>query len=190
METTIPGVLEQPTAEIGFWSSLVDVLVRFVRGMALSDAERHRLHLAGFAASRFGAPLLSAGSLDELDDRIDTQIADPEILQLGEFGIRSLPEGNLRRAAAETTPPPALADLLGRGSLPLLEEGFRLMAASAQGLAALLPDLRGAPSKAAAPPRLTDPLAFLSDPAIPAEVGACMLGGSGRWCACSRWPRW
>ena len=176
MESALPGRIEQPAAEIGFWSSLVDVLARFARGTTLSDSERHRLHLIGFAASRFGAPLLSAGSLDELDDRVDTLISDPEILQLGDFGIRSMPETDLHRLAAEAAPPPPLVELLGRGTLPHLEEGFRLMAAAAEALASLLPDLRAVPPRPADPGEPTDPLAFLSDPAIPAEVGACLLG--------------
>ena len=89
MDSVMPAV-ELPALEVGFWSSLMDVLARFLRGTALSDAQRHRLHLAAFAATRFGAPLLAAESQDDLDDRIDTVTSDPEIMKLAEFGIRTM----------------------------------------------------------------------------------------------------
>lgn len=168
--------LDRPTGELGFWASLVDVLGQFVRGALLTDEDERRLHLAAFAGSRLGHAILRAESVDDLDDRIDAAIQDPELGRLSALGFRSSGGQALSRPATEPRIAPALAGVFGHGALGRLEEGDRLAGV----IAAAAAQLRTRMDPATLVPgaeRGAEPLAFLSDPGTPVEVAAGLLGG-------------
>jgi hypothetical protein len=59
-----------------------------VSKMTASKEDRELLSLMEFAASRYGEPLLSSANVDDLDDRIDSLLASPEVSQLNALLLR------------------------------------------------------------------------------------------------------
>ena len=175
MQIGLP-TLDQPTGELGFWAGVVEVLARFVRGALLTEEEERRLHIAAFAGLRLGDPLLHAESVDDLDDRIDAAIQDPELGRLSAFGFRSAQGPGPSEGAAEHAIAPALADVFGAGALRRLEEGDVLATAIARATGQRWGRIERAAILQSPAPR-DEPLAFLADPGVPAQVAEALLGG-------------
>jgi hypothetical protein len=153
------------------------VILRKIRQAFLSDEEKRLIHLMEFAASTFGAPLLAATSLDDLDDRIDAMIERPELSSVRSLLFASLPTSAIEPAALPE-PSPQAAAALGLGSQDLVREAFHLALAELMALERLSRKLGRSVLQAEAEAlRTAKPLAFLSDPRIPPEVSACALAG-------------
>jgi hypothetical protein len=78
-----------PSIPLGVWNlpPWIELILRKIRQAFLTDEEKRLLHLAEFGAATFGAPLLEATDLDDLDDRIDNILDRPDF---SEFNLRVL----------------------------------------------------------------------------------------------------
>jgi hypothetical protein len=167
-----------PRGAVGSIAGLVAFVKRAIRNLVLTDEERNLLNLAVYIGVKLGAPLLSAQSRDDLDERIDRVIEGTDLVELSEFGLRVLTDETFQQVMKqERHVPPEVWSAFGKGATLELEEGDRLALETFRAiwqLKALLPatvelvrGTRGA----------LDPLGFLADPYVPVPVAEALLGG-------------
>lgn len=179
MDVTLPmPAALVPRSAVGFVAGLVEFVKRALRNLALSDEERNLLNLATYIGVKVGAPLLSAQSVDDLDDRIDKLIEGPELLKQAEFGLRVLSDDAFQAAMKRDRVLPAdVFGAFGKGEvLRSLEEGDRLaleIFSAVWQLKALLP---ATVDLASGPLGEPDPMGFLADPRVPVPVAEAYLG--------------
>lgn len=73
--------------QLGVWNlpPWIELILRKIRHALVTDEEKRMLELAEFGAATFGAPLLDAVDLDDLDDRIDDILENSDF---SEFNVR------------------------------------------------------------------------------------------------------
>lgn len=154
------------------------VILRKLRQALLSDEEKRLLHLVEFAGATFGAPLLEASDIEDLERRLDEQIERPEMNNLLGLMTASFPAVVFETPPAAPDVAAATASILGEGLQGLLREGFRLSEAIAMAA--------GCWTRSQSPSALqtvaeqlsaNKPLRFLEDPSVPPDVAATWLAG-------------
>jgi hypothetical protein len=77
------------TMPVGGWNlpPWIELILRKARRALVTEEEKNLLHLAEFGAATFGAQLLDAQDLDDLDNRIDAILENPD---LSDFNARVL----------------------------------------------------------------------------------------------------
>jgi hypothetical protein len=150
---------------LGFWAGAADILTRHARRVALDDDEERLLHLIAHAGLRVGEPLLRAENEEDHAARIRTAILEPDLLYLSLVGYRYTFERNVDETFARARAP-ALAEVFGRGAIPVLGAGDTGAAAIADAVAQRRLHIGGLDVSV----DHGDLLHFLQDPAFPEPV--------------------
>jgi hypothetical protein len=178
-------VAADPAAGIGSLGvgarSLVGYLVLVVgklKRVTLPPAQGELLHLAEYGVAHFGAQLLAADSVDDLEDRLDTLLEDPTLLHLNGLMLEGVTADFVAGAAAEVELARLAEDAFGLGLRPLLEEGDRLTAAMLSALADYLGQLSDQQRREVSLLfARTTPSSLWTDPEIPAPIAHGIVNG-------------
>lgn len=168
--------LDAPGSFLPWLTSLWRNLRSLVANATATKEERELLHLIESAASRLGDVLLAASDLDDLDDRLEALLGQPEVFRwnalITQVGLAALqretpPADELAAAAA-----PALGAAQARAlnaAEPLLDAYFRTLHALASQVG---PDvaLHAAEMLGAAGPEI------LRSPEVPPEAASAIRG--------------
>jgi hypothetical protein len=112
---------------LGFWAGAADVVTRFARGVELTDEEERRLHLVTYAGVRIGEPLLRAENEKDHLARIRAATLELELFQLSTLGLRWTVDSGVA-PVFERAQAPAMAEVFGRGAIPVLHHGDQIAA--------------------------------------------------------------
>jgi len=163
----------------------LDVVLRFVRNLSMSRADREVLVLLTDATSRVGAPLLAATSLRDFQDRVETAALSPELSHFSAEAAKKLTFDVYAKAIKrKSEADPEIIDALGDGPANVVAEAWPLLAAELSVLTKLIaaeaaevafqPD-RGTAATAAAFADDGALGALVYDASVPSEVRLVML---------------
>ncbi len=163
---------------LGGWNlpPWIGLILRKVRHALLSDEEKKLLEVVEFGATTFGAPLLDAADLDDLDARMDSILESREFAQ---FYAQLLSEAPILSDPPLQSAPisPREVTQLGIGApdafAKALEITLRALRVRQQMQGRIKPQQIARVSKTMQEMSI---LAFCLDPSLPPEIGLVLLG--------------
>jgi len=115
---------------------------RWLKAASLSPVEQELLAAARHAALVVGAPVLSAGSVDELNERLDEQVQSAALISFIQRTTELTTLDVIIEFSRQQQPTPAaMIDALGDGPASIIAKASKLEAAALSALVQMLPYL-------------------------------------------------